>query len=254
MSNSKTILFDSLQRRRRVAAAAAQIKGRACIAWMVALATILAPCLSGAQSGEIRGTITDAGEVGGAASFNDNQAISMASNSTLQPSNITFSFWFNRGSGSQPNYGRIFEKGTDQNGAPWGSYAVCFNGTDKTSIAVYPGFTDKTQDAWSTASGAIAANTWYYVTMTYDGSYVKAYENGVQQYAHANTRTVFYENLPFAVGANNNTSGGFEEYFSGAIDEVRVSKVARSADWISTEYNNQSSPSIFYSVGNDINP
>src|SRR5260370_41912082 len=35
----------------------------------------------------------------------------------------------------------------------------------------------------------------------------------------------------------------------GSIDEFRVSTIARSADWIATEYKNQSSPSTFYSVG-----
>ncbi|MCG6982642.1 MAG: DUF2341 domain-containing protein, partial [Deltaproteobacteria bacterium] len=33
------------------------------------------------------------------------------------------------------------------------------------------------------------------------------------------------------------------------IDEIRISSTARSADWIQTEYNNQSDPSSFYSVG-----
>ncbi len=36
----------------------------------------------------------------------------------------------------------------------------------------------------------------------------------------------------------------------GAImDEARVSNIARSADWISAEYNNQSSPNTFYALG-----
>lgn len=34
----------------------------------------------------------------------------------------------------------------------------------------------------------------------------------------------------------------------GLADEIRISSVARAADWIITEYNNQSSPSTFYSV------
>jgi len=38
-------------------------------------------------------------------------------------------------------------------------------------------------------------------------------------------------------------------YGSGPIDEVRVSNIARSADWIATEYNNQSSPAAFYGLG-----
>src|SRR6266705_3801234 len=41
-------------------------------------------------------------------------------------------------------------------------------------------------------------------------------------------------------GAGNN--------FDGLIDEVRMSNVVRSADWTKTEYNNQSSPSTFYTV------
>jgi len=35
---------------------------------------------------------------------------------------------------------------------------------------------------------------------------------------------------------------------NGLLDETRISNVARSADWIKTEYNNQNSPSSFYSV------
>jgi hypothetical protein len=34
----------------------------------------------------------------------------------------------------------------------------------------------------------------------------------------------------------------------GDEDEIRISTVARSADWIATEYTNASSPSTFYSV------
>jgi hypothetical protein len=36
------------------------------------------------------------------------------------------------------------------------------------------------------------------------------------------------------------------------LDEVRVATTARSADWIATEYNNQNSPSTFYSVSSEI--
>jgi hypothetical protein len=40
-----------------------------------------------------------------------------------------------------------------------------------------------------------------------------------------------------------------DRYFDGSIDEFRISNIARSADWITTEYNNQSSPSAFESFG-----
>ncbi|MHA2099908.1 MAG: DUF2341 domain-containing protein, partial [Candidatus Kariarchaeaceae archaeon] len=43
-------------------------------------------------------------------------------------------------------------------------------------------------------------------------------------------------------------SGSQNRFFDGKIDEARLSSVARSENWISTEYNNQFDPSNFYSV------
>ena len=40
----------------------------------------------------------------------------------------------------------------------------------------------------------------------------------------------------------------FNRYTSGLIDEIRISSTARSTEWITTEYNNQNSPSTFYAV------
>jgi hypothetical protein len=38
---------------------------------------------------------------------------------------------------------------------------------------------------------------------------------------------------------------------TGDIDEFRISTLVRSADWIKTEYNNQSSPSTFETFGSE---
>src|SRR5438128_341893 len=46
------------------------------------------------------------------------------------------------------------------------------------------------------------------------------------------------------IGRRNNNG----RYFSGSLDEIRLSNAQRSADWIKTEYNNQNSPSTFYSI------
>ena len=53
-------------------------------------------------------------------------------------------------------------------------------------------------------------------------------------------------NAPLHIGADSPTA---DRYFSGIVDEVRISNTIRSADRIQTEYNNQNSPSSFYSVG-----
>ena len=36
--------------------------------------------------------------------------------------------------------------------------------------------------------------------------------------------------------------------FNGSLDEIRVSNIARSADWIAAAYHNQSSPATFYTI------
>ncbi|MEW6516225.1 MAG: LamG-like jellyroll fold domain-containing protein [candidate division FCPU426 bacterium] len=46
---------------------------------------------------------------------------------------------------------------------------------------------------------------------------------------------------------------GETDYFDGQLDEVRVAAVARDADWVMAEYNNQSDPGSFYTVAPEEN-
>ena len=48
-----------------------------------------------------------------------------------------------------------------------------------------------------------------------------------------------------------NIARNSSEYFDGIIDEVRLSKLIRSSDWIATEYNNQYDPNSFYSISEE---
>ena len=50
----------------------------------------------------------------------------------------------------------------------------------------------------------------------------------------------------------NSWTGGNDGYFNGTIDEVKLSDTVRSAGWIATEYNNQSGPSTFFSMGSGL--
>ena len=51
-----------------------------------------------------------------------------------------------------------------------------------------------------------------------------------------------------SIGKNANHSG---YVFNGIIDEARVQSISRPAGWILTEYNNQSTPGTFYTIGNE---
>ncbi len=93
---------------------------------------------------------------------------------------------------------------------------------------------------------------WHHVAFTYDGSNSAA---GIVLYGDGEVLTTFDVANPaigtvtnshaFSIGAANNSG----EFFDGFIDEMRFSIATRSADWIKTEYNNQSNPGTFAVVG-----
>jgi len=80
----------------------------------------------------------------------------------------------------------------------------------------------------------IALSQWYHVAHTYKNGEARLYVNGVLD----NSSTAGSMNIPAPVQMS---VGGFgRRYdFAGDLDEVRVSKVTRSADWIKLEYENQ---------------
>lgn len=79
-----------------------------------------------------------------------------------------------------------------------------------------------------TATTALAANTWYHVAATYDGSAMKIYINGVLDASRAQTGSI-NSNGAFNVGYLYNTSRNF----NGKVDEVKVWKRALSQTEIS---------------------
>ncbi|MGC1830933.1 MAG: IPT/TIG domain-containing protein [Candidatus Acidiferrales bacterium] len=103
------------------------------------------------------------------------------------------------------------------------------------------------------SSVSVPVGSWTYIVGTSDSSGdLKLYVNGVLNGTSSQT----FFNLdslarPYTLGGHPVYSG-FN--FNGTIDEARVSNIARSADWIATEYSNQSNPATFYSVGSPSGP
>jgi hypothetical protein len=104
-----------------------------------------------------------------------------------------------------------------------------------------------------TASSAMSTTTWTHVVATWVANTtngMKIYINGGTP-AQANSAQTSVGTgatlLRFGQGTYDNV-----EWWNGRIDEVRISNSVRSADWIKTEYNNQSSPSTFYTSGSEI--
>ncbi|MCK4891961.1 MAG: DUF2341 domain-containing protein [Candidatus Pacebacteria bacterium] len=88
-------------------------------------------------------------------------------------------------------------------------------------------------------------NQWVHVAVTYDGQHVNRYVDGGTFSSSKPNFQIDNSGNPLNVGSRY----GNENFVNGIIDEIRISNVARSGDWIITEYNNTSSPDTFYTVG-----
>lgn len=90
----------------------------------------------------------------------------------------------------------------------------------------------------------VSTATWYYVVGTYDGTTQRIYLNGSLADSDL-INTPSSTSVASRLGAHRTGN----DFWDGIMDEARLSNVARSADWISTEYNNQSSSTAFWVIG-----
>jgi hypothetical protein len=191
-----------------------------------------------------------AGQTGAALSYgNGSTNFGTSSDFDYSASNFTVSFWLNcpyfNGDGPQGFVGRGQISGSGSAG-PYEGFEI-FVGTAGFPLAS----TKLTFTSWDgygytqyTTAGAISATNWNYVTFVRNGSTYSWYLNGSQD--STGTFTSFQTSSQPLYLMKGIESGSFP---GGDADEFRMSNTARSADWITTEYNNQSSPGTFYSVG-----
>ncbi|MBI3133712.1 MAG: DUF2341 domain-containing protein [Bacteroidetes bacterium] len=109
--------------------------------------------------------------------------------------------------------------------------------------------------------GAIIANSeantgvWIYwaVTVDHGANTLSVYRNGAL-YGTATGVTLRPNNME-ASTANyfGRSKYGADHYIDAKFDEFRLSSATHTLDWITTEYNNQSSPAIFCSISDEVN-
>jgi hypothetical protein len=103
-------------------------------------------------------------------------------------------------------------------------FAGSYNGTSKVEAA-----------ATSPIAGDSAA--WVHLAGVYDGTAWRLYRNGAEVATKANAQGALASDSGWFLGS----WAGTARFFSGDIDEVRVSNVVRSPDWIKLEYATQKS-------------
>ena len=92
--------------------------------------------------------------------------------------------------------------------------------------------------------------SWHYAVLQRDGSTGRLYYDGSQiDSAAVSTNALnFLDTLLIGAQWESNNLPNRRNYFTGDLDEIRTSAAVRSADWIATEFNNQSDPYAFYRI------
>ena len=160
-----------------------------------------------------------------------------ASLANLAQGNATFSAWVNPASGTGTD--TIMGKDSSGYNAGW-ALELFYNDV---YFCNYGGY-NCVSSSIPTNSGA-----WSYVTVTLSGSPTQdgqttLYINGLPNSNAVDTPS-FGDDSAQAAFLANDTLG---LPFNGATDEFRISNVARSPDWIATEFRNQNSPATFYAL------
>jgi len=149
--------------------------------------------------------------------------VSVGDYSTLEPNTLSISAWVNPAYPTA-HYQMIVDKQLST-----GAYGYTFRLEDTTGKLFLRTYGTSSSDLMGSTS--LSANTWHFVTATYDGVNSKIYVNGVLDASKANTGSISYDNSILKIGRRTD---GY--YFNGSIDEVRIWNRSLSADEVRMQY------------------
>ena len=169
--------------------------------------------------------------------------IAITNSAAINPTSVTLMGWVNVDNLS--NDVVIFDKYAVGNGG----YRLDIDNTSGDLDFLVDGATD---GAEATASSAISASTWLFVFATYDESSGDLSVEVVGGASGTNSKTTaeaIKSNVSGCVIGRNRSAG--VEFIDGKMDELRIYGGVLSNGYRDTTYNNQSSPSTFYSIGDE---
>ena len=168
-------------------------------------------------------------------------------------SNITHSAWFKSSANITQSNSDMYITKYLKTGTPYNGFGINMTmGSvtgDRGKLAIW--YRD------SSGSGGLTSKTttqyndgnWHHAVATFDGTTLRLYVDGVEVMTQADAG-VPGTNLNFDVGTNWNF--GEQSVWVGQIDEVRVDVDAtKTANWITTEYNNQNDEATFWGTWTD---
>ncbi len=210
------------------------------------------------NNGVINGATPTMGQIDGGANLNGNsQYITMGNVLDIGASDTTLSAWI-----SPPNQNQATTFiAKRQNTSPFPQYdfgvgSINSMGGFVSGKTLFCAFFDGTTLAggaqfYHTQNNIIDGN-WHFVVCTRGSGGVAIYVDGLNQPLVADIANTTKRNTSNTASFNIGYQNDSISYFNGNIDEARVATIARSADWIATEYNNQNSPPTFYTIGSEV--
>jgi len=181
-------------------------------------------------------------KIGNGADYNGSSAYHAITDvSALEPASFSWSFWFEFD--NQTGNPFLIDR---YNASVADGYRIFGSGTSKINVNVRR----SGANVDVTSSSTISNSTKYYGTATYNNGITRFYLNGNIDGTKTNgTGAVLYNATVTNVGFGQRQTGAAGTYLNGRLDEVRFTSTVRSASWITTEYNNQSSTSTFFYIG-----
>jgi hypothetical protein len=179
------------------------------------------------------------GVVGKATYFSgDNDYIKVTNKANFDlGANATIGFWVR----NWPSANLYWVCKGDRNAEGWavrrsGSYQVVFESQNGTSL------TGSERSDWASWS-----NEWHYVTACLGGSSQRIYVNGLLDASNGNSGSLSGSGASFAIAAQTKPDDGDNpaNFFLGGIDEVQVSTVHRSSNWVWASYMSIASNTVF---------
>jgi hypothetical protein len=196
-------------------------------------------------------TATATGKIGGGADFGStdtNRSLSRNDNLGITATgNNTISGWFRLNTEINSQEYILAQTANTTNDTYYGFW-YNFNGGSR--IMRFVRGRNGAGETAASHSLTMGTSNWYYLVLTYNGTQVSGYTNGTLQ-AGPTTATG-----NGTVNLNNDVRiGSWQDgttYSALALaDEVRFTTSIRSANWITTEYNNQNNESSFWGTWTD---
>lgn len=198
------------------------------------------------------------GVIANGVSFDEvNDAITIPDFDYTSANAFTVSFWFNVADNTGNSFQYMFSHGNfgvnNSLNVYFGEASLAFT-TDRNMLkTIFQDNNDATNTNGHDAGTALVDGNWHYYTFS-----VSSPGNPIVYIDGVAVANITFQGGQSFNPVSNIFLGGRSDlntsrFYGGMLDELRLSSTNRSANYILTEYRNQSSPATFYSIGTENN-